>query len=113
MLRRLNTRENLLDTDANLCAAGDLLYLADCALLVAVGECARRLEYVCELGLRVHVRHRDLGVEATKQVELSKNRALGCCREDQKSAILSWVSRYGLQCNKCGLPWVAVSPTGP
>lgn len=113
LFRRLNTREDFLDTDANLCAAGNLLNLADSALLVALRERARCLENVCEFGLRVDIRHRDLGVKATEEVKLSENRALGRGGEDQKSAILNGFSYYDLQCNKCGLPWVAASPTGP
>ena len=72
-MRGLNTGEYLLDTDADLCATGDLLDLTDSAALVVVGERAGFVEDVCEFGLRVDVRDGDFGVEAGEEVELRED----------------------------------------
>lgn len=92
LLGCLNTCEDLLDADADLGATGNLLDFTNGTLLITVRECARLLENVCELSLRVDVRHRDLGIEATKEVELSEHRAFGRGCENKQATILALVS---------------------
>jgi hypothetical protein len=70
LFRCFDTREDLLDTNTNLCASCDFLNLTDSALLVLVWERTGFPENVRKLRLRVDVRHGDLGIKAAEEIQL-------------------------------------------
>jgi hypothetical protein len=83
LFRRLDTGENLLDTDPDLGITRHLLDLTDGTLLVGIGEGTGFPQNVCELSLCVDIRNGDFSVKSGEEIELCEYRAFGCCREDQ------------------------------